>query len=392
MRVFGFLTVFLTFPILNLLAQKIYVDISSPSYNPVKLAILGDSSDGISNIINKLKYNLSTIGYFEIVSSDQDLALSISKSKDEIVISLKSREGDVFNSKALKNESVDGLAFSIANKILESVVNINEGPFGTPFVFTSDMSGKKEIYMSFFVSEKIKRMTHHNQSAISPTISPDGTKIAYISFYGSKPELFLIDLTDKKIKKPLSKPGIFMSPFFINNNEMLLSWNNGDNAKIYIFDVERISLKKITAGESDVSATISPDGNILAVSSKRDGTPQIYLYDMQKSRLKRLTFSGSYNASPSFSPKGDEIVYTKLVGDKFDIYITSLKDEEEKPLIKGFGSSESPTWTPDGNFIVFSSNIDGDYDLYVTDRKGSFIRKIFDTVYNETQVSFPLRR
>ena len=99
----------------------------------------------------------------------------------------------------------------------------------------------------------------------------------------------------------------------------------------------------------------SPEGKIAFVSD-RAGSPQIYLLEVRSRRERRLTYRGSYNASPAWSPDGDWIVYAAQTGSSFDLYLIDPQSGYTTPLVVHPRSDEDPAWSPDGRKIIFSSS------------------------------------
>jgi len=78
-----------------------------------------------------------------------------------------------------------------------------------------------------------------------------------------------------------------------------------------------------------------------------------------------MTYTGSYNTTPSFSPGGDQIAYQGRANGRFDIYMIPTAGGEPRELTDAIGSNESPTWSPDGRYIAFSSTREGNPRIFL---------------------------
>jgi len=98
--------------------------------------------------------------------------------------------------------------------------------------------------------------------------------------------------------------------------------------------------------------------------------------DRDGSDVRRITFQGSYNASPDWAPDGDRIIYVSRIEGKFNLYLLFLSTSEVIKLTSGLSMNENPCFSPDGRHIVFSSNRSGKYQIYIMDYDGRNLRQL----------------
>jgi len=123
-------------------------------------------------------------------------------------------------------------------------------------------------------------------------------------------------------------------------------------------------IRQLTEGHGiNVNPAFSADGQQLAFTSDRSGTPQIYVMSLGGGAARRVTYKGDYNTSPSFSPDGKWIAYQGRSGG-FNIFIVPAAGGQPVQLPTA-GSSQSPCWSPDGRYLIFSSNSGGHERLYL---------------------------
>ena len=119
--------------------------------------------------------------------------------------------------------------------------------------------------------------------------------------------------------------------------------------------------------------------------SDRSGSPQLYIMNRDGSNLQRLTFTGSYNAAPTWSPDGRWIAYETRVRGQFDIWLIDPSGQINFPVIQHPKSDEGPTWSPDGRKLAFSSSRRGRYDIYVADWNGENVLRVTESAGSNIQ-------
>lgn len=377
----GMLVLLLSLFVISQEKKDVYIiDISSPRYKAVRLCFFpkDEASAELSNIVIR---NLGVIGYFEVGRDDCELSVEIERSQKGFAFSGRFSDKNLFKVE-MRGEKKRAVADAFSNYVIQKVVGLDTDIFGRRLFILSNLDGKKEIYRAEFLSDKFEKVVSAKSFIPSFSVSPSGNRIAYVHFDGKSYRLYVADLVSQRVFSPVIREGMFISPHFVSEETVMLALNFGSGSNIYLFDMVRRSLNKITTGNADISARPMPNGNRVVVVSGRAGLPQIYIRDIGGGE-ERLPLSGRYNTSPDVSPDGRMMVFSKLEGSRLNIYVFDFEKRVEKPIVVDFGSSENPVWSPDGNFIFFSSNKDGDYDIYITDRFGNFIRKVFDTAKDE---------
>lgn len=190
--------------------------------------------------------------------------------------------------------------------------------------------------------------------------SPDGTRLAYVTFENRKPEVIVQSLDGRLRQSVAAFDGINSAPAWSpDGSRLALTLSKGGNPDIYIMDVASRRLTQVTFdGAIETEATWSPDGQSLYFNSDRRGQPQIFKLDVASPRdVKRITFEGRYNARPVASPDGRYIAYVRQEPGGFKITlqdVTSLDDKGK--VISSTGSDESPSFAPNSDMIMYSYN------------------------------------
>ncbi len=98
--------------------------------------------------------------------------------------------------------------------------------------------------------------------------------------------------------------------------------------------------------------------------------------DAEGANQRRLTFDGAYNDGATWSPEGDLVAYTSRRDGVFQIAVTSIVNLETRVLTSGPGENESPAFSPDGRKIAFTSRQTGRKQIYVMDLDGGNLRQL----------------
>jgi len=253
----------------------------------------------------------------------------------------------------------------------------NRGIFDSKIAFVSTGSGKKEIYICDFDGYNPTRLTYNDSISLFPSWSSNGQYLAYTSYKGGKPDIYIRNLADKR-ESVIAQEGLNITPAWAPGRlELAATMSFSGDQEIYLLTGTGKMIKRLTNNRgSDVSPTWSPDGRKLAFVSNRTGGPQIYVLDLDSGNERRLTFEGKYNTQPAWSPRGDKIAYSGQVGGFHQIFVIDVDGRNPVQLTRDGGDSESATWSPDGSLIMFNSTREGPSRLYVMTAFGTDQRRL----------------
>ena len=272
------------------------------------------------------------------------------------------------------------LAHRIADDILLQAGS-HQGVARTRIAFSTSREGRrgrtpgKEIYVMDYDGHGQRPVTANGSLNITPSWSPDGTAISYISYREGTPALYLAFLYQGRGQKLIGEFQSFTPAWSPDGRWIAFTSNRDGQSEIYLAAVDGSELRRLTSHDAiDVAPTWSPNGRLIAFTSDRTGSPQIYVMDRDGLNLRRVSFEGSWNDSPAWSPsrQHSEIAYASRIERRpFDIVVHDFETRQTRQLTTGRGSNESPSWAPNGLHLVFTSTRTGGDQVFSMHRDGS---------------------
>jgi tol-pal system beta propeller repeat protein TolB len=408
----------------NSATAKVYVDIDSPTFQQIPIAICDFNNQTTSaiksanfgiTVSDDVKKDLSLTGIFNIlnkksflennppgnaattenirfsdwatIGADYLLRGNIIQNNKEIIV--ESRLFDVTRGELLFNKKyrsdinkLKALSRAIASDILFALIN-DEGDFGTKIAFVSKKGSKSDIYVINYDGSELKTITNHQSIVMSPRWSPNGNFLAFTSFKGGRPEVYIQNFKNGTEKKVASFEGLNLcGSFSPDGKKLLLTLSKEGNEEIYVLEIDTLKLKRLTNNYSiDVSPAWSPDGKKIAFVSNRAGSPQIYIMDADGNNTKRITYEGNYNTSPSWSPRSGRIAYEGLANNRYQIFSIDEDGNNPMQLTSDASNNESPSWSPSGRQIVYISRKSSNSKIFIMNSNGSNPRVLNENSY-----------
>lgn len=197
-------------------------------------------------------------------------------------------------------------------------------------------------------------LTQGAVTALTPRFSPDGNRIAYVSYLGRVPQIRLLDIESGDERPLVDSPAMTFSPAFSpDGRRIAFSMANGGNSDIYLVDADGgMPLRLTGTPGTDTSPSFSPDGSRIVFESDRGGSQQLYVMEANGSNQRRISFGGYRYSSPAWSPAGDRIAFVRLDGASLRIGVVNPDGSDSRLLTQG-SQDERPAWAPNGEHILF---------------------------------------
>lgn len=251
------------------------------------------------------------------------------------------------------------VAHKISDLVFEKLTGI-KGAFSTRIAYVSESAGatskKYQLQVADADGYNPRTIFSSSKQLMSPAWSPDGRRVAYVSFENDRSEIYVQDVSTGKRTKISSQPGINSAPAWSpDGSSIALTLSSSGDPEVYILEVESGKLRKLTNHYGiDTEATWSPNGRFIYFTSNRSGSPQIYQIPFGGGSPKRLTFEGNYNAAPSVSLDGKTIAMVHRNDDGYRIGVLDIESNTFRLVTDGV-LDEAPSFAPNGSMIIFST-------------------------------------
>lgn len=258
-------------------------------------------------------------------------------------------------------DSLRALSHRIADIIFEHLTGIR-GAFSTRIAFiAAEGTPPKQQYKLIVADadgENQKVIANSPEPLMSPSWSPDGQSLAYVSFETKSSAIYVQTLKTGERRRVSARAGINGAPAWSPDGSTLaitLSRKDGD-VDVYTLNLASQVLTRMTFDPGiDTEPSWSSDGRKLYFNSDRAGAPQIYEVDVSNpNRAARVTFEGGYNARPRLSPDGKQLAVVYLDRGSFRIATVDLASKAVQVLSQG-RQDESPSFAPNGATLIYAT-------------------------------------
>jgi TolB protein len=268
---------------------------------------------------------------------------------------------------AVKNEDLGATSYVVEQKELRLAAHrisdfvyenltAEKGIFSTRIAFVTKANDTYDLWVSDIDGENAKSALTSPEPIISPTWSPDGSQLAYVSFESRKPVVYIHNISKATRRIVANFKGSNSAPAWSPDGKTLVvALTTQGNHQLFALTLPDGKPRRLTQSlNTDTEPVFSHDGKLLYFVSDRGGNAQIYRYNLASGATDRVTFVGDYNISPAISPDGKMLAYISRIAGAYKLQVMNLETTAIQSLTDT-RADERPSFAPNGRLIVYAT-------------------------------------
>lgn len=263
------------------------------------------------------------------------------------------------------------MAHKAADMVFEKLTGVR-GAFDTRIAYVAASGPARSQTYQLIVSDadgfNPRTIVSSSKPVMSPSWSPDGHQLAYVSYETNRPMIYVQDLSSGG-KRAVSDPNkSSISPSWSPDGRSLaFSVADHGNYNVYVMDANGGGARQITNTRGINVEPQWASSSTLVFTSDRGGQPQLYQTAASGGGESRMSFNGSYNAGASIA--GNSVAMVRQSGGQSNITLMNAASKEERVISRG-SQDDSPAIAPNGTMVLYATDSGGRGSLAVASDNG----------------------
>ena len=256
--------------------------------------------------------------------------------------------------------------------------------------------GGSDIWTVDSDGRNLRRVTDDSTIVYSPAFSPDGERIAFVSYRDGAPAVYEKELTNGGVRVLSDRPGVNLTPaYHPGGGRVLVARTVQEDGRSGGSEIFQLQLDPLccarrltdTSPGDALNPSWSPDGERFAYEATPLGEQQVYVQRVGGGGvglISRYVYGERGSAAaPDWSPTGGRIAYQAWIDGRWQV-ATVNPDGTDRRILTSEGTNEEPSWAPDGRHLVFRSTRKGYHALWVLDTVTGSLRRLVANQVDQT--------
>lgn len=248
-------------------------------------------------------------------------------------------------------------AHRVADYVYEQLTG-EKGVFSTRIAYVTKTDQRHSLWVADADGEAAQPALSSPEPIISPTWSPDGRQLAYVSFESRRPVVYIHEVSTGRRRLVASFRGSNSAPAWSPDSRFLaVTLSRDGGSQLYTLDLNNLAAEPARLTRSngiDTEPTYSADGRFIYFVSDRGGSPQIYRLPAKGGNPERVTFTGTYNISPALSADGRWLAYISRINGEFKLHVMDLASGATT-MLTATASDENPSFAPNSRLLLYAT-------------------------------------